>query len=112
MSLASRKWISITSSLKESDALCSGSFQQAQTPVYFNRMDVKNAINAPNATEWTECTDTAVFPNGDASLPPAVSGVLANVIEKNNRTVIVHGLADFILMAEGYVCFYLLYCIS
>jgi len=44
-----------------------------------------------------------VFPNGDGSLPPAFT-VLQNVIEKNQRTVIVHGLADFILIAEGYIC--------
>jgi carboxypeptidase D len=27
--------------------------------------------------------------------------VLPNVIEKSKRTVIVHGLADFLLIAEG-----------
>lgn len=43
-----------------------------------------------------------VFPNGDASLPPAFT-VLPSVIEKNNRTVIVHGLADFTVMADGSV---------
>jgi carboxypeptidase D len=46
------------------------------------------------------CTETEVFPHGDASLPPAFT-VLPNVIEKSKRSVIVHGLADFILMADG-----------
>jgi len=46
------------------------------------------------------CTDTTVFPQGDASLPPAFT-VLPNVIEKSNRSVIVHGLADFVLIADG-----------
>jgi len=41
-----------------------------------------------------------VFPDGDNSLPPAFT-VLPNVIEKSVRSVIVHGLADFILIAEG-----------
>ena len=50
---------------------------------------------------WTECSDINVFPNGDASPPPAVTTVLPNVIEKSQRAVIVHGLADFILIAEG-----------
>jgi len=80
--------------------LPSGSFAQVQLqPLYFDRSDVKQAIHAPNVT-WTECSDEDVFPRGDGSLPSALS-VLPNVIEKNNRTVIVHGLADFILIAEG-----------
>ncbi|KAG2159002.1 Alpha/Beta hydrolase protein [Suillus bovinus] len=77
-----------------------GSFPQTQSPIYFNRMDVKEAIHAPIDTQWSECTDINVFPNEDSSLPPAFT-VLPNVIEKNQRTVIVHGLADFILIADG-----------
>ncbi|KAG0692282.1 Alpha/Beta hydrolase protein [Suillus ampliporus] len=73
---------------------------QTQSPIYFNRKDVKEAIHAPVDTEWTECSNINVFPNGDGSLPPAFT-VLPNVIEKNQRTVIVHGLADFVLIAEG-----------
>ncbi|KAG1740198.1 Alpha/Beta hydrolase protein [Suillus paluster] len=76
-----------------------GSFPQTQTPIYFNRTDVKKAIHAPVDTEWTECSKN-VFPNGDGSLPPVFT-VLPNVIEKNQRTVIVHGLADFYFIAEG-----------
>ena len=41
-----------------------------------------------------------MFPHGDASLPPAFT-VLPSVIEKSARSVIVHGLADFVLIAEG-----------
>lgn len=79
-----------------------GSFPQTQlSPLYFDREDVKRAIHAPVNVTWTECSNVNVFPNGDASLPPAVSGVLPNVIEKSKRAVIVHGLADFILIAEG-----------
>ncbi|EGO01424.1 hypothetical protein SERLA73DRAFT_85061 [Serpula lacrymans var. lacrymans S7.3] len=50
--------------------------------------------------EWTKCSNVNVFPNGDGSLLPA-STVLPNVIEKSQRSVIIHGLADFILIAEG-----------
>ena len=73
-----------------------------QTPIYFNRTDVKEAIHAPADVSWSECSETVedVFPNGDASLPPAFT-VLPNVIEKSVRSVIVHGLADYILIAEG-----------
>ncbi|KAG2090025.1 Alpha/Beta hydrolase protein [Suillus discolor] len=77
-----------------------GSFPQTQSPIYFNRIDVKEAIHAPVETQWSECSNINVFPNGDSSLPPAFT-VLPNVIEKNQRTVIVHGLADFILIADG-----------
>ncbi|KAI0687232.1 Alpha/Beta hydrolase protein [Earliella scabrosa] len=72
-----------------------------QSEIYFDRTDVKKAINAPDVP-WSACTASAteVFPHGDASLPPAFT-VLPNVIEKSARTVIVHGLADFALIAEG-----------
>lgn len=79
----------------------SGSFPDIQlSPLYFDRADVKAAIHAPANVDWTLCSNVNVFPHGDASLPPALT-VLPNVIEKSNRTVIVHGLADFILIAEG-----------
>jgi carboxypeptidase D len=79
----------------------SGSFPQTQiSPLYFDREDVKKAIHAPLDTNWTECSNIDVFPNGDSSLPPAFT-VLPGVIEKNKRTVIVHGLADYVLIAEG-----------
>ena len=61
---------------------------------------MKAAIHAPQNVNWTECSDINVFPSGDASLPPAFT-VLPNVIEKSKRSVIVHGLGDFILIAEG-----------
>ena len=69
------------------------------SPVYFDRADVKAAIHAPADVDWVVCSNN-VFPNGDASLPPAFT-VLPNVIEKSKRSVIVHGLGDFILIAEG-----------
>jgi carboxypeptidase D len=47
------------------------------------------------------CANIDVFLQGDdASLPSAYT-VLPNVIEKSQRSVIAHGLADFILIAEG-----------
>jgi carboxypeptidase D len=72
------------------------------SPVYFNRADVKAAIHAPVDVDWTLCVvnATEVFPYGDASLPPAFT-VLPNVIEKSQRSVIAHGLVDFLLIAEG-----------
>ena len=78
-----------------------GSIMQTQEFIYFDRQDVKEAIHAPTDVTWTECSNIDVFPQGDASLPPALNGVLQNVIEKSNRSVVVHGLGDFILIAEG-----------
>ncbi|KAG1768812.1 Alpha/Beta hydrolase protein [Suillus occidentalis] len=73
---------------------------EPQSPIYFNRTDVKEAIHAPVDAEWSACPNIDVFPNQDHSLPSAFT-VLPNVIEKNQRTVIAHGLADFVLMSDG-----------
>ena len=68
--------------------------------VYFNRSDVQAAINAPTQ-EWAECTSTDVFLNGtDQSLPPSFS-VLPSVIDRAERTIVGHGLLDYILIYEG-----------
>lgn len=78
-----------------------GSFEY--TPVgadiYFNRSDVQEAIHAPKI-EWAECTSTNVFPNGDASLPSAVT-VLPGVIERTQNVIVSHGLLDMVLIANG-----------
>lgn len=67
-------------------------------PLYFNRPDVKKVIHVPDVP-WVECrSQNRVFP--DESLHSALT-VLPNVIEKSKRTVIVHGLADYALIAEG-----------
>ncbi|KDQ52024.1 hypothetical protein JAAARDRAFT_40628 [Jaapia argillacea MUCL 33604] len=78
-----------------------GSFPQVQvSPIYFDRPDVKAAIHAPVNVTWTECSSVNVFPNGDNS-PPSALSVLPSVIAKSQRTVIAHGLGDFVLIAEG-----------
>ena len=71
-----------------------------QSPIYFNRTEVKKVIHVPEDAPWSACSDNPVFPHGDASLPPAFT-VLPNVIAKSVRTVIAHGLADYDLIAEG-----------
>lgn len=82
----------------------SGSFPQEQTsPLYFDRADVKRAIHAPVNVTWTECSNGNVYNTKDglsASQFSALS-VLPNVIQKSKRTVIMHGLADYVLIAEG-----------
>ncbi len=64
------------------------------------RADVKAAIHAPADVDWTLCANIDVFSHGDKSLPSALT-VLPNVIEKSSRSLIVYGLADFLLIAEG-----------
>jgi len=77
-----------------------GSFEQVQvSPLYFDREDVKKAINAPANVTWAECS-LEIFPNGDAS-PPSALTVLPSVIERSERSLIVQGLGDFRLIAEG-----------
>ncbi|KIJ14004.1 hypothetical protein PAXINDRAFT_169969, partial [Paxillus involutus ATCC 200175] len=44
-----------------------------QSPFHFNRKEVKEAMHAPVDTEWTECSDVNVFPDGD-KFSPCVHG--------------------------------------
>jgi carboxypeptidase D len=68
--------------------------------VYFNRTDVQMAVNAP-IQAWYECTPRQVFVNGiDTSTPSALS-VLPSVIDRADRTVIGHGLLDYVLIYNG-----------
>lgn len=66
--------------------------------VYFDRADVKAAINAPVDQSWAECSDGVL--DTDTSTPPALS-ILPGIIERIDRTVIAHGLLDAILIANG-----------
>ena len=75
-------------------------YTPAGADVYFARPDVQAAINAP-PTDWAECTNTNVFVNGDDTSPPSGLSVLPGVIERTNKTIIGHGLLDYILIANG-----------
>lgn len=68
-------------------------------PVYFNRSDVQEAIHAPSM-DWSECSNENVFPNGDSSLPSALT-VLPGVIERTQNVIVSHGLLDMVLIANG-----------
>ncbi|GAM82664.1 hypothetical protein ANO11243_006460 [Dothideomycetidae sp. 11243] len=76
-----------------------GSFNYlpAGADIYFNRTDVQQAINAP-IQEWEECANGVLTTD---SSPPSALSVLPSVIERAQRTVIGHGLLDFILIANG-----------
>jgi len=65
--------------------------------IYFNRTDVQKAINAPIG-QWDECSSGVL--DIDTS-PPSGLSVLPRVIEKNQKTIIGHGMLDFILLMNG-----------
>jgi len=70
--------------------------------IYFNRTDVKKAINAPDIN-WMECANSNVFVNGtDNSVPSGTfGGPLPSVIERSKRTIIGHAALDMVLIANG-----------
>ncbi|QRW08961.1 Serine carboxypeptidase [Ceratobasidium sp. AG-Ba] len=77
-----------------------GSYNNQQSPIYFNRPEVQDVIHAPHIN-WAECSAIDVFVNGtDRSIPTMLS-VMPNVIDKSERTVVMHGGIDFVLIAQG-----------
>ena len=80
--------------------------ESTQKFIYFNRTDVQDAIHAPHVI-WEACSSGSVYTNATRNGPgrdqsvASMLSVMPNVIEKSVRTVVVHGLADFILVAEG-----------
>ena len=77
-----------------------GTFPNQQSPIYFARSDVQEAIHAPNIN-WTLCTDDPVFVDSIDQSPPPVYSSLPRVIEKSQRVIIVNGQHDFRIIAEG-----------
>lgn len=65
--------------------------------VYFNRTEVQKAINAP-IQEWNECSNGVL--DEDTS-PQSSWEVIPRVIDALDRTVIVHGVLDYILLYNG-----------
>jgi carboxypeptidase D len=78
-----------------------GSFEYlpAGSSIYFDRQDVKKAINAPLNVKWAECK-TIPLSRMDTSEPSSYK-VLPRVIEKSERTIIAHGTLDYILITNG-----------
>jgi carboxypeptidase D len=84
-------------------------FEPLDATIYFNRSDVQTAINVP-PTNWRVCANrnvnpVFVGPDGeflaDQSEPPALNGVLQNVVESLNNSIISVGMLDWLLPANG-----------
>ncbi|KAH8719175.1 Alpha/Beta hydrolase protein [Phaeosphaeriaceae sp. PMI808] len=67
------------------------------TEIYFNRTAVQKAINAP-IQPWAECSNGVL--TKDTS-PQSSWEVIPRVIDALDRTVIVHGELDYILLYNG-----------
>ncbi|KAF7561185.1 hypothetical protein G7046_g2941 [Stylonectria norvegica] len=68
--------------------------------IYFNRPDVKKAINAPNI-EWAECSEEPVFVNNTDLSEASGNTVLGGVIDRTKNVIIGHGALDYVLIANG-----------
>lgn len=69
---------------------------------YFNRTDVKKAINADPSIDYAVCGDDSLglLTPGDQS-PPSALGPLPKVIEMTNNVIIGNGDLDYLLMTNG-----------
>ncbi|KAL0932196.1 carboxypeptidase [Colletotrichum truncatum] len=79
-------------------------YYPASEPVYFDRRDVKAAINAPLDREWRFCSREPVFVNGtdNSDIPgPGSQPKVAHVAEKTRNVIIGHGLRDMVLQSTG-----------
>lgn len=62
----------------------------------------KEYVHANTNGKWVECSDQPVFAGqGDTSLAPTSINLLGQLADKNKRTVVQHGLRDFVLIANG-----------
>ena len=76
--------------------------------VYFNRPDVKKAINAPLNDTWSVISDQLVIigksgpePEYHDDSPDPIQGVLPQVIEATNRVLVANGDLDMIIITNG-----------
>lgn len=68
---------------------------------FFNNSDVQRALHAP-PTDYEVCGEVNVFGRGgDQSIPPAMSGTLASVIERTGNVIVGNGNVDFLLPTNG-----------
>ena len=69
--------------------------------IYFNRTDVKKAINAPLDVDWSICSNDPVFVDDNDKSDPSSFHAIPSVIDRTGNVMISHGLNDFVLVANG-----------
>ncbi|RCI10220.1 hypothetical protein L249_8729 [Ophiocordyceps polyrhachis-furcata BCC 54312] len=70
---------------------------------YFDRADVKRAVNAPAEAPWRQC-NTGIFnssPTGSDESPPPDAYHLPNVVDQTKNVILAHGAMDFLLPLNG-----------
>ncbi|CAH7672996.1 Alpha/Beta hydrolase protein [Phakopsora pachyrhizi] len=69
---------------------------------YFDRKDVKKVLHAQSNSNWSSCSNPSELVPRQGFNPASTSTVvLAKVINKLKRTVIVHGSLDFRVISNG-----------
>ncbi|KAJ4180618.1 hypothetical protein NW767_014334 [Fusarium falciforme] len=68
--------------------------------IYFNRTDVKRAINAPLNSDWSVCSKGDVFVEGYDDSDPSIVRAIPHVIDGTHNVQISHGSMDFILVSN------------
>ncbi|KAF6832363.1 carboxypeptidase [Colletotrichum plurivorum] len=79
-------------------------YYPADDVVYFDRPDVKAAINAPADREWRFCSKKPVFVDdvdGSQTPGPGSLPLIPGIVERTGNVIIGHGLRDFILQSTG-----------
>jgi len=71
-----------------------------QGEVYLDRADVKVALHAPSVP-WVECNQFGISPSGSLTSPLPIFSKLPLLIERSNRTVIIHGNQDMLVTVNG-----------
>ncbi|KAE9975882.1 hypothetical protein EG328_002927 [Venturia inaequalis] len=82
--------------------------QLSGTSPYFDRADVKKALHAPSNSQWSECSNKAVFTGGNAGPEhegdislDSIQKVLPQVIAATNRVLVANGDYDMIIITNG-----------
>ncbi|RDA83984.1 hypothetical protein CP532_6954 [Ophiocordyceps camponoti-leonardi (nom. inval.)] len=75
----------------------------AGTSAYFDRVDVKRALNAAVDAPWRQCI-TGIFkssPTGSDESPPPDAYHLPKVVDRTKNVILAHGAMDFLLPLNG-----------
>lgn len=69
--------------------------------IYFDRQDVKAAINAPLNVTWSTCSAKPVFVGSGDQSEASANTVLGGVVDRTKNVIVAHGALDMVLIADG-----------